>query len=109
MLPEVYLSALSSLDCLHQVFLVRNRFFGRSQRNAQCLFPVLYKTAGKHAVPYKTAIQTASFETKQAPKQNLVLVFAAVCQQISNRANPLEIQGELLSRGGTQLQTKSCS
>src|SRR4029453_5249803 len=49
------------------------------------------KQPGKHEVPYKTAIQTASFETKQEPKQNLVLVFAAGCQPISNRANLLEV------------------
>jgi hypothetical protein len=33
------------------------------------------------------------FQTKQQPKQNLVLMFAAVCQPISNRANLLEIRG----------------
>jgi hypothetical protein len=109
MLPEVYLSALFSLDCLHQVSLARNRFFGCSQQNTRCSFPFSTEQPVKHEVPYKTASQTASFQTKQQPKQNLVLVFAAVCQPISNRANPLEIQGELLSDEGKQLQTKSCS
>jgi hypothetical protein len=68
-------------------------------------FPFCTKQSGKHEVLYKTAIQTASFETKQEPKQNLVLVFAAVCQPISNRANLLEIQGELLFDEGKQPQT----
>jgi hypothetical protein len=70
-------------------------------------FPFCTKQPGKHEVPYKTSIQTASFQTKQAPKQDLVLVFAAVCQPISNRANLLEIQGELLFDEGKQLQTKA--
>jgi hypothetical protein len=34
-------------------------------------------------------------------------VFAAVCQQIFNRANLLEIQGELLFDEEKQLQTKA--
>ena len=64
-------------------------------------------TAANTKFSHRTATQTVSFQTKQAPKQTLVLVFAAVCQSIIYRANLLEIQEQLLSETRKQPQTNS--